>query len=147
MDIKKIERLMELMKAHQLAEIEVDEKGDRVRISMVTANATPAAMLQQPIHFPAPAAVAAAKVDTAGPAETRKTMRSPFVGTFYAAPSPEAATFVKAGQTVRQGETLCIIEAMKLMNEIEAEADTTILEVLVKNGQAVEFDQPLFAIK
>lgn len=148
MDIKKIERLMELMKTHQLTEIEVDEKGDRVRISM--AGMAPA-MMPAPMHYTMPAAAAAVGVP-AGDApkaasDNRKVMRSPFVGTFYTAASPGSAPFVKPGQSVSKGDTLCIIEAMKLMNEIEAESDLTIVEVLVQNGQAVEFDQPLFAIK
>ncbi len=144
MDIKKIERLMELMKTHQLTEIEVDEKGDRVRISMAGSGALPSAA-SMPQYMVPPTAAAA--VVAAAPIENRKLLRSPFVGTFYTAPSPGAASFVKPGQTVNKGDTLCIIEAMKLMNEIEAESNLTVLEVLVQNGQAVEFDQPLFAIK
>ena len=149
MDLKKIEKLMELMKTHQLTEIELDEKGDRVRISMAgPATAAPTYYMPPAHHAPAPTVHAAASATGDKPAiAAGKAIRSPFVGTFYTAASPDSEPFVKVGQSIQPGDTLCIIEAMKLMNEIEAELSGTIRRVLVENGQPVEFDQPLFEIE
>jgi acetyl-CoA carboxylase biotin carboxyl carrier protein len=141
-----------------IAEIEVTEGEDKVRIVKHGPAPQPApASAPQAFCVPAPAPVPAAAAAAAAPAlapaaataapETRGTVvKSPMVGTFYRCPSPGAASFVEVGQTVKPGDTLCIIEAMKLLNEIETEVAGDILEVLVENGQAVEYGQPLFVI-
>lgn len=136
-----------------IAEIEVTEGEEKVRITRTTA-AQPvysAPVQQQPAVMAAPAAVPAeaapaAAVPAAGP-DLSKAMKSPMVGTFYRAASPTSAPFVEVGQTVNAGDTLCIIEAMKLMNEIEADHSGVVKEILVSNGQPVEFGEPLFIIE
>jgi acetyl-CoA carboxylase biotin carboxyl carrier protein len=157
MDLRKLKTLIDLVAESGIAEIEVTEGEDKVRIvkhgPAVAAGAmtAPATYLAAP---PVPVATApAAPVAPAGPApaaavdESRGTVvKSPMVGTFYRSPSPGAKAFVEIGQTVKAGDTLCIIEAMKLLNEIEAEVAGEIKEVLVENGQAVEYGQPLFVI-
>lgn len=156
MDSKKIERVIQLLKKHELHEIEVEEDGKRIRVTSSSAQfaAHPAvsytvADAQKPaVSSPDavdPTVVSASAALARLPAD--KQVRSPFVGTFYEAPSPDKPPFVKAGQRVKKGETLCIIEAMKIMNEIEAERDCTIKEVLVNNEEPVEFDQILFVIE
>ena len=152
MDIKKIEKLMELMKTHQLTEIEVDEKGDRVRISMASNIQIQHAM---PMMHAAPSGgqfvgtgqQPGAAAPAAAAVAPRKTLRSPFVGTYYEAGSPGSAPFVKVGDAVEPGQVLCIIESMKLMNEIEAEVSGTIVAKLVENGRPVEYGEALFAIR
>jgi acetyl-CoA carboxylase biotin carboxyl carrier protein len=160
MDLRKLKTLIDLVAESGIAEIEVTEGEDKVRI--VKHGPAPqhaAASAPQAYFVPAPAPTAAAPAVAAAPAqapaasapasppETRGTVvKSPMVGTFYRCPSPGAASFVEVGQTVKQGDTLCIIEAMKLLNEIEAEVAGNVLEVLVENGQAVEYGQPLFVI-
>jgi acetyl-CoA carboxylase biotin carboxyl carrier protein len=156
MDLRKLKTLIDLVAESGIAEIEVTEGEDKVRIvkhgpAVATGAMTaPATYLAAP---PVPAAAAsAAPVAPAAPApaavdESRGTIvKSPMVGTFYRSPSPGAKVFVEIGQTVKVGDTLCIIEAMKLLNEIEAEVAGEIKEVLVENGQAVEYGQPLFVI-
>ena len=153
MDLRKLKTLIDLVAESGIAEIEVTEGEDKVRIVKhgPAPQAAPASA-PQAYFVPAPAPVAAAAAalaPAAAPAapETRGTVvKSPMVGTFYRCPSPGAASFVEVGQTVKPGDTLCIIEAMKLLNEIEAEVAGDILEVLVENGQAVEYGQPLFVI-
>ncbi len=140
MDIKDIKQIVDLMKRSDLTEFEIEEEGLKLRICrsgrVVVGNHTPA-----PAPVPAPVAAAA-------PAEVPgKVIKSPMVGTFYSAPSPESPPFVKAGDDVTEDSTVCIIEAMKVMNEIKAEISGKIAEVLVKNGQSVEFGQPLFRVK
>lgn len=153
MDLRKLKTLIDLVAESGIAEIEVTEGEDKVRIVKHGPAPQPApASAPQAYFVPAPAPVAAAAAavaPAAAPAapETRGTVvKSPMVGTFYRCPSPGAASFVEVGQTVKPGDTLCIIEAMKLLNEIEAEVAGDILEVLVENGQAVEYGQPLFVI-
>lgn len=154
MDLRKLKTLIDLVAESGIAEIEVTEGEDKVRIvkhAPVVAGAPPAVY---PVHaMPAPAAVASAVpvAPAAEPASTEPTaqgnvVKSPMVGTFYRSPSPGAKAFVEVGQTVKPGDTLCIIEAMKLLNEIEAEAAGEVKEVLVENGQPVEYGQPLFII-
>lgn len=153
MDIRKIKKLIELLEESSLSEIEIVEGEESVRLSRV-GGATPA----QAFHYappPAPPAPAAAAPDVAAtaPAPQEESVpegelvRAPMVGTFYAASTPDADPFVKPGQQVSEGETLCIIEAMKMFNQIEAETSGTVVAVLVENGQPVEFDQPLFVIR
>jgi len=152
MDLRKLKTLIDLVSESGISELEVNEGEDRVRIvnagsptqagQVVYANPAPApAMQAAPVAAPAadPAPEAAA-------AETGFVARSPMVGTFYRAPNPESPNFVSIGDTVKVGQTLCIIEAMKLLNEIESEKAGVIKEILCENGQGVEFDQPLFII-
>ena len=148
MDIRKVKKLIELLEESGVAEIEIKEGEESVRISRATQQpAMVPAAAPQPTA-PAPAAPAAAEPSAAEPAEPAgQTINSPMVGTFYRASSPEANPFVEVGTTVKKGDTICIIEAMKMFNQIEAEVDGTIKAVLVENGQPVEYDQPLFVIE
>jgi acetyl-CoA carboxylase biotin carboxyl carrier protein len=144
-DLDRLRELAELATEFDLTEIEVDAYGGvRMLRQAITAPAPVAAPLPPPplVHVPAPVEKAAAK-----PAEVGTLLTSPFVGTFYRAPAPEAPPFVDVGQTVRKGQVVCIVEAMKLMNEIESEFDGKILEILVKNAEHVEYGQPLFRIE
>ena len=155
MDIRKIKKLIELLEESGLAEIEITEGEESVRIARVTqgppmaaqyaaapAAAAPAAAAPAPAATP-PAAAAAPQ--PAAPDENHVT--APMVGTFYASPAPGAKSFVEVGQEVRVGQVLCIIEAMKMMNQIESERAGKVVAVLAKNGEPVEFGQPLFAIE
>ena len=152
MDIRKVKKLIELLEESGIAELEIKEGEESVRISRQTQGsqtmmAAPAAFAPPPPVLAAPAAVAAAPA--AEPvAETIEghAIKSPMVGTFYRAPSPGTSSFVEVGQSVSAGDTLCIIEAMKLLNQIEADKAGTIKAILVENGQPVEYDQPLFII-
>ncbi|MFO7581337.1 acetyl-CoA carboxylase biotin carboxyl carrier protein [Guyparkeria sp.] len=148
MDIRKVKKLIELLEESGVAEIEIREGEESVRISRASQQPP---MMQAPAPqpaAPAPAAPTAAEPSAAESAEPAgQTINSPMVGTFYRASSPEASPFVEVGTTVKKGDTLCIIEAMKMFNQIEAEVDGTIKSVLVENGQPVEYDQPLFVIE
>ncbi|HEZ7629758.1 TPA: acetyl-CoA carboxylase biotin carboxyl carrier protein [Neisseria meningitidis] len=130
MDLRKLKKLIDLVEESGIAEIEVTEGEEKVRITRTIAAA--------PVYA-APAAAPAAR-------DLSDAQKSPMVGTFYRAPGPNAAPFVEVGQQVKAGDTLCIIEAMKLMNEIEAEKSGTVKEILVENGTPVEFGEPLFII-
>jgi acetyl-CoA carboxylase biotin carboxyl carrier protein len=153
MDLRKLKTLIDLVAESGIAELEVTEGEDKVRI----AKFSPAAMAPAPTNVlaaplvaaPAPPAgsQAPATAATAAPAPTGHVVKSPMVGTFYRSPSPGAESFVELGQTVKAGDTLCIIEAMKLLNEIEAEVGGVVKQVLVENGQPVEYGQPLFVIE
>jgi len=147
MDIRKVKKLIELLEESQIAEIEIHEGEESVRISRSgpVGMAPPFYYQPPPVAAPAPAAVPVeAPVESAVP--TGHTVTSPMVGTFYEAPSPGAKPFVDVGQTVGAGEILCIIEAMKMLNQIEADKAGTISAKLVENGQPVEYGQPLFVI-
>ena len=152
MDLRKLKTLIDLVQASGIAEIEINEEGDHVRIVNRPAQAAQAApaIIEIPQAAPAPAAPApsaAPVAPSAAPASNSPSgtqVTSPMVGTFYRAPSPGADPFVEVGTQVKKGDTLCIIEAMKLLNEIEAEVSGTVKEILVDNGSPVEFDQPLF---
>jgi len=149
MDIRKVKKLIELLEESGIAEIEIHEGEESVRISRnaVAAAVAPAPVAAAPI---AAAPVAAAPVAEAPPAEEvieGHVLTSPMVGSFYRAPSPGAASFVDIGSKVNVGDTLCIIEAMKLLNQIEADKAGTIKAILVENGQPVEYNQPLFIIE
>jgi acetyl-CoA carboxylase biotin carboxyl carrier protein len=149
MDLRKLKTLIELVETSGIAELEIQEGEERVRITRAGAPGAHTVMLAAPsIAAPAPAAapLAAIPQPTAPPAPEGHTVKSPMVGTFYRSASPGAKPFVEIGDTVAQGDALCIIEAMKLMNEIEADAAGSIKAILVENGQAVEFGQPLFVI-
>lgn len=157
MDLRKIKTLIELVEESGISELEVKEGEESVRISRQPGGMPPPAHYYAPPPLPAPAApapVAAAPVAApaapAAPApkaaENRHIIKSPMVGTFYRSPSPGAKPFVEVGQTVKAGQTLCIIEAMKMLNQIEADRAGVVVEVLADNEKPVEFDQPLFAI-
>ncbi|MDE8808691.1 acetyl-CoA carboxylase biotin carboxyl carrier protein [Aeromonas hydrophila] len=151
MDIRKIKKLIELVEESGIAELEISEGEESVRISrnfsgQVTA--APQMIMQQaaaPVAAPAAAPVAATPAADAIP--SGHLMRSPMVGSFYRSSSPEAKPFVEVGQHVNVGDTLCIVEAMKMMNQIESDKAGVIKAILVENGQAVEFDEPLFIIE
>jgi acetyl-CoA carboxylase biotin carboxyl carrier protein len=153
MDIRKVKKLIELLEESGIAELEIREGEETVRISRhgsgaTFVNAGPAMM--QPMAAPAPAAApaAAAPAAPAAPAQpTGHAVTSPIVGTFYRSSSPSAKSFVEVGTAVKEGDTLCIIEAMKIMNQIEADKSGIVKAILVENGQPVEFGQPLFIIE
>ena len=150
MDLRKLKKLIDLVEESGIAEIEVTEGEEKVRITRATAAqpvfAAPAAIA--PVAA-APVAAAPAPAVSAAPAvsDLSNAQKSPMVGTFYRAPGPNAPAFVEIGQQVKAGDTLCIIEAMKLMNEIEAEKSGVIKEILVDNGTPVEYGEPLFIIE
>ncbi len=148
MDLRKLKKLIDLVEESGISELELTEDGEKVRISR---NFTASAPVQQyaPMQYAAApqAAPAAAPAAEAAPAvEEGHAVKSPMVGTFYRSPSPDAKAFVEVGDTVAVGDTLCIIEAMKLLNEIEADKAGVIKKILVDNGQAVEYGEPLFII-
>ncbi len=140
MDIRKVKKLIELLEESGIAEIEIKEGEESVRISRMHQN-----ML---VNAPAIAApVAAAPVNAEPKEPSGHIVRAPMVGTFYRSASPDARPFVEEGQSVKNGDTLCIIEAMKLLNQIESDKTGTIKSILVENGQPVEYNQPLFVIE
>ena len=151
MDLRKLKTLIDLVSESGVAELEITEGEDRVRI--VNRNgAAPVQVHQpvtvaQPMPVPVPAPEVAPAPAPAAPQQTGTPLTSPMVGTFYRAPSPGADPFVKVGDTVKKGQVVCIIEAMKLLNEVEADMDGTVKEVCVENGQPVEFGQSLFIIE
>ena len=147
MDIRKVKKLIELLEESNIAEIEIHEGEESVRISRASTVAP--AVIAAPVAAPAAAVAPAAATDAAPPAAREPEghiIRSPMVGTFYRAPSPGAKPFVTQGQGVSNGETLCIIEAMKILNQIESDKSGKIVEILVENGQPVEYNEPLFVI-
>ena len=151
MDLRKLKTLIDLVAESGIAELEVTEGEDRVRIAKFSpapvAPTSSTTLMAAPVPG-APAATAAAAPATPAPEPepTGHVVKSPMVGTFYRSPSPGAASFVELGQAVKPGDTLCIIEAMKLLNEIEAEVGGVVKQILVDNGQPVEYGQPLFVI-
>ncbi|WP_341918306.1 acetyl-CoA carboxylase biotin carboxyl carrier protein [Hydrocarboniphaga effusa] len=156
MDLRKIKTLIELVEQSGISELEVREGEESVRISRQTAPvqyiASAAAPAVQPAVAPAAApAPAATPAAAPAPAEAPKpsghVVRAPMVGTFYRSPSPNAKSFVEVGQTVKVGQTLCIIEAMKMLNQIESDRAGVVVDILVDNERPVEFDQPLFVIE
>ena len=150
MDIRKVKKLIELLEESNIGEIEIKEGEESVRISRHgNQPAAPVAYAAPAPVAPAPAPAAAPAAETAAPAAAPvadNAVLSPMVGTFYRAPSPEAPSFVEVGQTVRVGDVLCIVEAMKMMNQIEADRAGMVTAIHVENGEAVEFDQPLISI-
>ena len=154
MDIRKIKKLIELVEESGITELEVQEEEGTVRISRAATAVAPAAIqyaaapvapVADPAAAPAPAAAAPAEAPAAEVSGHQ--VRSPMVGTFYRSPSPEAKAFVEVGQTVKVGDALCIVEAMKMMNRIEADKAGVVKAILVNDGEAVEFDQPLIVIE
>ncbi len=148
MDLRKLKTLIDLVSESGVAELEITEGEDHVRIvNRQTAVAAPVVPVAVAAPAPAPAPPAPPAAEPAAPAKVEgTTINSPMVGTFYRSPSPGAKPYVDIGQKVKAGDTVCIIEAMKLLNEIEAETDGVIQEILVENGAPVEFGQPLFVI-
>ncbi|MDO4435702.1 MAG: acetyl-CoA carboxylase biotin carboxyl carrier protein [Cardiobacteriaceae bacterium] len=155
MDIRKIKKLIELLQETDVAEIEITEGEETIRINRQGAVAPAVApmMYQQPLMMPpaqsasAPAPSAPESASAPAPKKSGKIIRSPMVGTFYAAPSPDVDNFVSIGQDVKVGDTVCIIEAMKMFNRIESDFSGKIVEILVANGQPVEYDEPLFVVE
>jgi acetyl-CoA carboxylase biotin carboxyl carrier protein len=149
MDVKELRRLLRLMRDFELTELEIEEEGHRVRLRRgaegLVAPAGPVAPTPSPAPSPAPEPAPATPRDLA--AEGLVEIPSPMVGTFYRAPSPDAEPFVQVGDAVGPESTVCIIEAMKVMNEIQAEIQGEIREILVNNAEAVEFGQPLFLVR
>ena len=155
MDLRKIKKLMELLEESGIAEIEVKEGEESIKLSRNISSSTNMQVpqiIQQPVQTSQPPANQQASdkgvnaVDNLKK-EKRNTVNSPMVGTFYASASPESKPFVTIGQSVKKGDTLCILEAMKMMNQVQAETDGKIVEILVDNAEPVEFDQPLFVLE
>ncbi|EGV9558299.1 acetyl-CoA carboxylase biotin carboxyl carrier protein [Salmonella enterica] len=156
MDIRKIKKLIELVEESGISELEISEGEESVRIGRTTANAGfpvmqqayAAPMMQQPALSNAVAPAATPAMEAPAAAEiSGHIVRSPMVGTFYRTPSPDAKAFIEVGQKVNVGDTLCIVEAMKMMNQIEADKAGTVKAILVESGQPVEFDEPLVVIE
>jgi acetyl-CoA carboxylase biotin carboxyl carrier protein len=156
MDIRKVKKLIELLEESNIDEIEIKEGEESVRISRngakamtMAAQAHAAPLYAAPAPAapaPAPAAAAPAAPVAADPGFAGHILKSPMVGTFYRSPSPTSASFVEVGQKVKVGDIVCIVEAMKMMNQIEVDKDGTVEAILVENGEPVEFDQPLLSI-
>lgn len=150
MDLRKLKKLIDLVEESGIAELEITEGEEKVRISRnITTNAPASATVTSLAAAPvaaAPVAAAPAGGEAAAPQAEGHVLKSPMVGTYYRAPTPGAKAFVEVGQTVNEGETVCIIEAMKLLNEIEADRSGVIKAILVENGQPVEYGHPLMVI-
>lgn len=150
MDLRKLKTLIDLVSESNVSELEITEAEGTVRIVKAVNNPVVAAPLAAPVAMvaaPAPAVVPATAPAPAAPPEVvGHVVKSPMVGTFYRASSPGAKSFVEVGSVVKEGDAICIIEAMKILNEIEADASGTVTQILVENGQAVEFGQPMFVI-
>ena len=150
MDLRKLKTLIDLVAESGIAELEITEGEGKVRIVKFSQAVQPVAYAPAPQYAPAASAevapAAAAAVAPVPAAAAGHTVKAPMVGTFYRAPNPSSPSFVEVGQTVKEGEPLCIIEAMKLLNEIEADKSGVIKEILVQNGEPVEYGQPLFVI-
>jgi acetyl-coA carboxylase, biotin carboxyl carrier protein len=155
MDIRKIKKLIELVEESGITELEVQEEEGTVRISRAAPAVAPAAVqyAAAPVVVPTPTAAPAQASTAATPAPAASDelsghlVRSPMVGTFYRSPSPEAKAFVEVGQSVKVGDALCIVEAMKMMNRIEADKAGVVKAILINDGDAVEFDEPLIVIE
>lgn len=151
MDLRKLKKLIDLVEESGISELELTEGEEKVRISRQPAGGqmqyAPAYMQHPMMHMaPAPVVAAAPTVEVAAPVIEGHVVKSPMVGTFYRSPSPESKYFVEVGSSVAAGDTLCIIEAMKLLNEIETDKGGVVKAILVENGQPVEYGEPLFII-
>lgn len=154
LDINKIARLLKVVSESDIAEIEIKEGEEQIKITRATAAVAPvvqpvavAPVAPAVVAHAAPASAPAAAAPAPAAEETGHVMKSPMVGTFYRSANPEAPAFTEVGKTVKEGDTVCIIEAMKMMNQIAADKSGTIKKILVENGATVEFDQPLFIIE
>ena len=155
MDLRKLKKLIDLVQESGIAELEITEGEEKVKIvkggAVVVSSTAPAgAVMAQPAAPGATGAPAAAQAPPPAtepePGQEGHVVKAPMVGTFYRSPSPDAKPFIEVGQAVKEGDTICIIEAMKLMNEIEADASGVVKAILVENGQPVEYGQPLFIL-
>jgi acetyl-CoA carboxylase biotin carboxyl carrier protein len=151
MDLRKLKKLIDLVQESGIAELEITEGEEKVRIAKSIAGAPmmmahAPQMMHAPAAMPAPTAAPVPAAEAAPAEPEGHVVRSPMVGTFYRSPSPGAKSFVEVGQSIASGDTLCIIEAMKLLNEIEADQSGIIKAILVENGQPVEYGEPLFVI-
>jgi acetyl-CoA carboxylase biotin carboxyl carrier protein len=151
MDLRKLKTLIDLVSESNVSELEITEAEGKVRIvkggGVPMAVTAPAVMMAAPAAAPVQPVAAAAPVAVAAPAPSGHVVKSPMVGTFYRSASPGAKAFVDIGSVVKEGDTICIVEAMKILNEIEADRSGTITQILGENGQAVEYGQPLFVIE
>jgi acetyl-CoA carboxylase biotin carboxyl carrier protein len=151
MDIRKVKKLIELLEDSNIQEIEIKEGEESVRISrggsVVAAAPVALAAAPAPVAAPQPTASAAPAAEAAAPSHSGTAVKSPMVGTFYRSPAPDAPSFVEVGQTVNKGDVICIVEAMKMMNQIESDISGTVEAILVTDGQPIEFDQELVIIK
>ena len=150
MDLRKLKTLIDLVQNSGISELEISEGEEKIRISKHITAAPAATTVNVPVAAPVPAPPAVAPAPTSAPDVAAEPaghiVKAPMVGTFYRSPSPDAKAFVEVGQAVKEGDVICIIEAMKLMNEIEADISGVIKSILVENGQAVEYGQPMFVI-
>lgn len=149
MDLRKLKKLIDLVEESGIAELEITEGEEKVKIVKgggLSVSAAPSALAPAPATISAEAKAAAPAVPAAEAPAEGHVVKSPMVGTFYRAPSPDAKAFVEVGEAVKEGQTICIVEAMKLMNEIESDASGTVKAILVENGQPVEYGQPLFIV-
>ena len=153
MDIRKVKKLIELLEESNISEIEIKEGEEAVRISRHSGGAMAQPMYAAPQYAAAPAPAAPAATPAAeAPAESKPAaasghqVKSPMVGTFYRSPAPGAKAFIEVGSAVKKGDTICIVEAMKMMNQIEADKDGVVEAILLEDGQPVEFDQPLVVL-
>ena len=151
MDIRKIKKLIELLEESGLAELEIQEKDESVRLSRYSQHAPPAAPPPVSVAATPTPAAAPPPTDAGEPAEPSvpdgQIIRAPMVGTFYASPSPESEPFVQVGSSIKAGDSVCIIEAMKMFNTIESEFSGKVVSILAENGQPVEYDQALFVVR
>ena len=149
MDLRKLKKLIDLVQESGIAELEITEGEEKVKIvkgGVVSVSAAPIMAMPAAAPVAAAAAAAPAAAEAADAGQEGHVVKAPMVGTFYRSPSPDAKVFVEVGQAVKEGDTICIIEAMKLMNEIEADASGVVKAILVENGQPVEYGQPLFIL-
>lgn len=148
MDISKIKKLIDIIEASDITEFEISEGEESIRISRYSKHApVHYAAAPAPLAPPIPAAFGAPPASDAAPKISGHVVKSPMVGTFYRSASPGAKVFAQVGQSVTAGDTLCIIEAMKILNQIESDKSGTVTQILVEDGQPVEYDQPLFVIE
>lgn len=149
MNVKEIKEILELMREHELSEVELEKDGLKLKLRKDSAGhaIVQAAAPSVPVTpIPTGGDVGGSASEASKPQVQGTQIKSPMVGTFYSSPAPDQPPFVSVGQKIKKGDVLCIVEAMKLMNEIKSEIDGTISEILVENGQAIEFDQPLFIV-
>ena len=150
MDLRKLKKLIDLVQESGIAELEITEGEEKVKIvkgGPVSVSQAAVAAVPQPVPSAAPTPVATAAAPAQPePGQEGHVVKAPMVGTFYRSPSPDAKVFIEVGQPIKEGQTICIIEAMKLMNEIEADASGVVKAILVENGQPVEYGQPLFIL-
>ncbi|HEV8110176.1 MAG TPA: acetyl-CoA carboxylase biotin carboxyl carrier protein [Burkholderiales bacterium] len=150
MDLRKLKKLIDLVQESGIAELEITEGEEKVKIvkggHVSVSAAAPVQIAPVEARAPAPAALASAPAADAPAGQEGHVVKAPMVGTFYRSSSPDAKPFVEVGHTIKEGDTICIIEAMKLMNEIEADAGGVVKAILVENGQPVEYGQPLFIL-